>query len=531
MRRLGHLLLLLTILLVVGISAVVALHRWQAWRNLQPVRNARLDERVLFEGIGGRTMRFNAATNHGWFALQGFVVAPVQERRRGLGLSVEITLESSARDVLHRERRYVGLHRVEQAQPYGLLDGREGAPVWILATEWIDLAPWPRTRAVAVRVVDRDPEVRSVLWRGAIDARLSDAQTNLRYRRLGGAAREALTADWITPESLIAPEVKRELVRYRLDRIAPLGQPQRDFVARSVLRTPAVAAVRTYRSRYAAIALSPSMRVSFELDAAREVQIDARTAAGGPMRADLLARATGSTRVIDARWEGELPAGLYELTSAVQGTVDVRDAESGDPLVPDGLRPRSHVAGPSSALRYPLYAVAGQVPAVRLSLRAQVDSSAATLTFTDAQGAALGSRIIVVPWIASAFDRRADALDRPAAEAQRFVLQPPPGARELRVSSDGALLVTASTTLPEASGLPVGPHQRWFSFFPTIDPRSPLSQGVVIVQQPRGSRAAPAASIVGGAVDVSGPSTQRRAAPRRPILRLRPERAELERDE
>ncbi|MEJ7746915.1 MAG: hypothetical protein WKF61_09225, partial [Luteimonas sp.] len=261
----------------------------------------------------------------------------------------------------------------------------------------------------------------------------------------------------------------------------------------------------------------------------RRVEIDARTAAGGPMRADLIARATGPARVIDARWEGELPAGLYELHSAAAGTVDVRDSESGDPLVPDGLRPRFHVAGPSGALRYRLYAVAGQVPAIRLSLRAQMASSVATLTFTDAQGVALASRSVVVPWIASAFDRPADALDRPAAEAKRVDLQPPPAARELRVSADGALLITASTTLPARAGLPVDPRHRWFSFFPAIDPRSPLSQGVVIVQQPRRRGDAPATPVAASAANVATDSPQRRAAPRRPALRLRPERGKLER--
>jgi len=272
--------------------------------------------------------------------------------------------------------------------------------------------------------------------------------------------------------------------------------------------------------------------VSFELDAARRVQIDARTAAGGSMRTDLIARATGSARVIDARWVGELPAGLYELHSAAAGTVDVRDSESGDPLVPDGLRPRFHVAGPSGALRYRLYAVAGQVPAIRLSLRTQMASSVvATITFTDAQGTALASRSVVVPWIASAFDRPADALDRPAAEAKRVDLQPPPAARELRVSADGALLVTASTTLPARAGLPVDPRHRWFSFFPAIDPRSPLSQGVVIVQQPRRRGGALATSFAASAANVAIASSQRRATPRRPVLRLRPERGQLERDE
>lgn len=251
------------------------------------------------------------------------------------------------------------------------------------------------------------------------------------------------------------------------------------------------------------------------------------------MRADLITRTTarGSARVIDARWEGELPAGLYELQSAVAGTVDVRDAESGDPLVPDGLRPRFHVAGPSGDLRYSLYAIAGQVPAIRLSLRAQMASRLATLTFTDAQGVALGSRSVEVPWIASAFDRPADALDRPAAEATRLDLQPPPAARELRVSADGAVLVTASTTLPARAGLAVDPRHRWFSFFPAIDPRSPLSQGVVIVQQPRRSGRAPASSDAARAANGAIASSQRRAAPRRPILRLRPERGEPERDE
>ncbi|MEO7245411.1 MAG: hypothetical protein ABIX12_09725, partial [Rubrivivax sp.] len=387
--------------------------------------------------------------------------------------------------------------------------------------------------AVAVRVVERDLDVRSVLWRGAIDSRLSDTQTNLRYRRLGGAAREALTADWITPAGLIAPEVKRELVRYRLNRIGPLGQPQRDFVARSILRKPAAKSVRKLRSRYAAITLSPSMHVSFELDAVRAVEIDARTSAGGPMRVDLMtrAKATGPVRVIDARWEGELPAGLYELRSAVAGTVDVRDAASGDPLVPDGLRPRFHVAGPSGALRYRLFAIAGQVPAIRLSLRAQMASSIASLTFADAKGVALTSRRVEVPWIASAFDRPAEALDRPAAEATRIDLQPPPAARELIVSADDAVLVTASTTLPARAGLPLDPRHRWFSFLPAIDPRSPLAQGVVIVQQPRRIGRSRATSVATPAANGAMAPAQQREAPRRPILRLRPERGQPEHDE
>lgn len=529
-RTVGRVLLLLTLLLVVGVSAVVLTHRWSEWRNLQPVRNAGLDERVLFQALGGRTMRFNAATNHGWFALQGFVVAPLQARTRGLGLSLEITLESASRGVLHRERRYVGLHQVEQAQAYGLVDGRVSQPAWILATEWIDLSQWPLTRAVAVRVVEGDPQVRMVLWRGAIDSRLSDAQTNLRFRRLGGAAREALTEDWITPASLIAPEVKRELVRYRLERIGPLGQPQRDFIARSVLRTPATAAERVYSPRYAAITLSPAMRVSFELDAPRRVQIDARTVSGARMQAGLVSGANAAERMIDARWSGELAAGLYELHSNVAGTVEVRDADSGDLLVPDGLRPRFHVAGPAGALRYPLYAVAGSVPALRLSLRAQASSSTATLAFTDAQGNALESREVIVPWIASEFDRPADALQRPASDALRIDLDPPSGARELRVSSDTSLLVTASTTLPAAPGLAVDPKHRWFTFFPVIDPRSPLSQGVVIVQQPRRRDEYPHTAFAAMSRNTAGTHKRRKAA-HHTELRMHPEAVNPERDE
>ncbi len=530
MRTLGRALLLLTLLLITGVSAFVVFNRWQAWRNLEPVRNAGLDERVLFEAIGP-TLRFNAATNEGWFALQGFLVASMQARRGGLELTIEITVEGPGRVVLNRERRYVGLRRLDQAHPYGLLDGRDNEPAWILATEWIDLTPWPRASAVTVRLLELDRDIRTVLWRGAIDSRLTDAQTQLRYRRLGGAVRGDLTADWITPPSLIAAEVKRELVRYRMERLGPLGQPQRDFVARSVLRKPATASVRAVQSSNAAIALSPSMRVSFELEAPTRVQIDARTTTGAPMRVDLLAGAARPPRAIEGRWEGDLLAGLYELQSSDAGTVDVRHSGSSDPLVPDGLRPRFHVAGPSGALRYRLYPVSGQVPAVRLSLRARYASSVAALTFMDAQGAALASSSVAVPWVASAFDRPADALDRPAAEAIRVNLQPPQGARELRVSADAALLVTTSTTLPSAPGLQVDPGRRWFTFFPIIDPRSPLSQGVVIVQQPRhrGGGSATLAATSAGQVTRAAPV--RRAKPRRPVLRLRPERGELERDE
>ena len=535
MRTLGRALLLLLILVVVSVSAFVVLERWQAWRNLEPVRNAGLDERVLFEAIGP-AMRFNAATNDGWFALQGFVVAPAEARRRVLGLTVEITLEGRRRDVLHRERRYVGLHRIDQpTPPYGLLDGRVTEPAWILATEWIDLAQWPRTRSVAVRVIQRDADVQTVLWRGAIDSRLNDAQTNLRYRRLGGAAREALTENWITPSSLIAPDVKRELVRYRLERLGPLGQPGRDFIARKVLRSEATSTARTYRTRYAAIALTPAMPVSFQLDAPSRVEIDARLASGWPMRAELIAGGGRPVRPINARWTGDLPAGLYELRSADAGTVDVRDSGSGDALVPDGLRPRFHVAGPSAALRYALYPVAGTVPDLRLSLRARTASSVAVLTFTDTQGNALASRSVAVPWVASTFDRPADALDRPASEPERVDLQPPPGARELRVASSNELLVVASTTLPARAELQVDPRRRWFSFFPSLDPRSPLSQGVVIVQQPRrtgSARATLLASSPAGTARLTPVDTPpKAAAARRPVLRLRPERGDADRDE
>ncbi len=539
MRRLGYGLIVLAVLLATLPLASTAWRRWEAWRNLAPARNAGLDERVLFEPVGNRALEFNVSTHQGWFALQGFLVAPPALRARGVPLTIEVGVHG-ARGIV-RERRYLALAPA-RVRPYGLMDGREDQATWVLPTEWIDLTGRPDVHAVSVRLLEAGDGVRTVLWRGAIDHRLSDAQARLRYRRLSDAAREALTADWITPAALVLPDIKQELLRYRQQRIGPLGQAGDDFVARRVLRQPPGALPRRYEARPLAIAIAPSMHVGVELDRERDVAIDGRGVGGLPLAFTLEGPIAVGARArrwqVEGRWRGTWVAGRYLLRSDMPGDVEVRDAESGDPLVPSGLRPRTQRATADRRLDYRLHALDGVPPPVRLRLRAERFDTSVTTDFLDAAGAVVASRVIDVPWRPSRFDRLAAAPDRPAAEAVQVDLQPPPQARHLRIVAQVPVLVHALTTLPPADR---GSGRRWYSFQPGMDPRSVLSQGIVVIEQPRPelprvARADPRRPTApvrsgSGALPVRDvPARAADALPPRPRLRLRSERTETMED-
>ncbi len=540
MRRLGYGLMILLILLAMLPVASTAWRRWETWRNVSQARNAGLDERVLFEAVGNRALGFNVSTHQGWFALQGFVVAPRAVRARGVPLTIEVGLRGPRGIV--RERRYLAL-APSQARPYGLVDGQEEQATWVLPTEWFDLTGRPDVQAVTVRVLEAGDGISTVLWRGAIEQRLSDAQTRLRYRRLSDSSREALTADWVTPGALVHPEIKRELLRYRRQRIGPLGQPGDDFVVRRVLRQPPGAPPRRYESRLLALAIAPSMHVGVELDRERAVSIDARGVGGAPLALMLegpIAIGARSRRwQVEGRWRGIWPAGRYLLRSNTPGDVEVRDAESGDPLVPSGRLPRTQRTSADRRLHYRLYALDIGPPPVRLRLRAERGDSRVRTDFLDEAGAVVASRVIDVPWRPSLFDRKAAAPDRPASEAVQVDLQPPPQARRLRLVAQMPVLVIALTTLPladRASG------RRWYSFQPEVDPRSVLAQGVVVIEQPRPELPRIARGLSPGVVatqtrtrngvpQARGASVREaEARPPRPRLRLRPERRDVMED-
>jgi len=481
---LGYGLLVLALLLATMPVLSLAWRRWEAWQSLAPARNAGLDERVLFEPVTGRELQFNVSTHQGWFALQGFVVAAPAVRAQGVLMTIEVGLHG-ARGA-ERERRYLAVPAAEGAHAYGLLDGRAEQAAWVMPTEWIDLTGRPDVHAVSVRVLDAPKGARTVLWRGAIDQRLSDAQVRLRYRRLSDATREALTKDWVTPPALVDPRVKQELLRYRQQRIGPLGQAGEMFVARRVLRQVPASVPRRYDPRVLAFAISPALRVGVELDRERKVVIDARDAEGrslaitvdGPFAAGAPPRRTR----IDGRWRGFWVAGRYELRSDAKGDVDVRDADTGDVLTPSGLRPRAQRATARRILRYHLHALGELPPPVRLRLRAEQADAHVTVIFIDAVGAHLASRDINVPWQPSLYDRPAGALDHAASEAVQVDVQPPDGASVLTIAADVPVLAHVATTLQSSRReMP----QRWYSFQPEVDPRSVLSQGVALVEQPR----------------------------------------------
>ncbi len=533
MRRLGYGLLVLALLLATMPVLSLALRRWEAWQSLAPARNAGLDERVLFEPVAGRELQFNVSTHQGWFALQGFVVAAPAVRAQGVLMTIEVGLHG-ARGA-ERERRYLSVPAAEGAHAYGLLDGRAEQSAWVMPTEWIDLTGRPDVYAVSVRVLHSPEGARTVLWRGAIDKRLSDAQVRLRYRRLSDATREALTKDWVTPPALIDPRVKQDLLRYHQQRIGPLGQPGEMFVARRVLRQAPDSVPRQYNPRVLAFAISPELRVGVELDREREVVIDARDAKGRALaitvEGPFAPGASGRRTRIDGRWRGSWVAGRYELRSDATGDVDVRDADTGDALTPSGLRPRAHRATARRILRYRLHAL-GELPPVRLRLRAERADARVTVLFIDAAGAPLASRDITVPWQPSLYDRPAGALDHAASEAVQVDVQPPDGASLLTITADIPVLAHVATTLPRSPGeMP----RRWYGFQPEVDPRSVLSQGVSLVEQPRPGAArvvrasvprqlAEARAAIGGDDASAGARPARK--PIRPRLRLRPERSD-----
>lgn len=528
MRRLGYGLLALALLMATLPLVGLAWQRWQAWHNLAPARNAGLDERVLFQAVNGRALQFNVSTHQGWIALQGFVVVQPSLRARDLPLTLEVGLHGT-RGVT-RQTRYLALPAAEHARPYGLLDGREEHAAWVLPTEWIDLTGRPDVQAISVQVVDLPQGVHTVLWRGAIDQRLTDTQVRLRYRRLSDASREALTAGWVTPSAVVHPAVKQQLLRYRQERIAPLGTAGEAFAARRVLRAAPGTARRTYDTRALALAITPTMPVGVELDRPRNVRIDGQRADGSalPITIDGPFGGTGAPRRLetDGRWQGPWGAGRYVLRSRAAGDVDVREIESGDVLVPSGLRPRTQRVVAARPLRYRLYALGDVPPPVRLRLRAEQGDARAAVHFVTDAGNVLASHDIDVPWRASRYDRPAAALDRPASDPVQIDLQPPAQASAMRIVSVTPVLVHALTTPSKG--------QRWYSFQPEMDPRSALSQGVVVVEQPRPERARislanPAQMEEPHIVRASGAQVVRNKAMRAqapPRLRLRPERAD-----
>lgn len=527
MRRLGYGLLALVLLLALLPLGSAAWRRWEAWRNLAPSRSAGLDERVLFEARDGRALEFNVSTHHGWFALQGFVVAPAERRGRPLPVTLEVALHGARGTT--RERRYLALPAIADARPYGALDGDPARPAWVLPTEWIDLAGRPDVRKVAVRVVGAGEGVHTVLWRGAIDQRLPDAQVRLRYRRLSDAAREELTAGWITPPTLVEPAVKQELLRYQQQRIAPLGPPGEAFVVRRVLRLPPAPAPRRFDPRPAALAIGPSMDVTLVVDAPVEVVVDARRPDGASLAVSVSgpsARATGTGPIRSGRWRETLAPGRYLLRSSLPGNIELRETATGDSLLPAGPRPRTRRVAPGRALDYPLVALDASPPPVRLRLRPERGDATARVRFLDASGGALATRDVALPWRPSRFDRLATRLDRPVAEPIQVDLQPPAAARVLRLEADAPVLAHVLTTLPgDVRG------RRWYAFHPASDPRSVTSQGIVVVEQPH--PAAPRLESDRASARAGAPASRRdasaaAAAPAdvRPRLRLRPARSE-----
>lgn len=539
MRRLGYGLLALLALLALFAIAAVSWRQWEGWRNLAPGRNAGLDERVLFEAMPGRSLAFNTSTHQGWFALQGFVVASRDARVRGLPLTVDIALHRADGRIIDRWQRYLLLPAVQHVRAYGLLDGRPEQAAWILPTEWIDLTRRPDVRSVSVRTVDAAGGVQHVLWRGVIDQRLSEAQARLRWRRLGDDARERLLSDWITPPGLVDPTTKHDLVRHRQQRIGPLGQPGEDFVARRVLRHAGQAAPRRYAPRYTALAIAPAMPVGVALERPLEIVVDARTPAGKPLPVAVWRRGAATPLAVpDGRWQGTWPAGVYELRTAAAGSVEVREAVSGDSLIPMGLRPRTHRAAPTRTLHYRLFPLGDAPPPVRLRVRAEAPGPAARaqLRFVDAAGRPLAVHDIPVPWRASQYDRRSDDPDRAAAAPVQVDLQPPAAARGIELASDRPVLASMFTTVPRVDrATRPGPARRWYSFMPELDARSRLYQGVVVIEQPRLARAR---AMTAGADRDAGPraaregTRRREPMPERPRLRLRPEREdEMERSD
>lgn len=519
MRRLGYALLALLLLLALAFLASLVWARWEAWRSLAPLRGAGLGERVLFEPLGDLPLEFSVATHEGWIALEGFVVAPPARRARELPLTLDIGL--LGRRGTEYSRRYLALPPVADAQPYGLLDGAPEQAAWILPSVWIDLRTRPDVRAVSVRVRPAGDGVERVLWRAALDERLSDREVNLRYRRLGPVAREALTATWITPAGLVDPKVKQELLRFRRQRVAPRGQPGDAFVARSVLRQPADDARRRYNPRDGALAIYPPLAVSLLLDTTQRVVVDARRVDDAPMQVDVDGPSGRIT--VASRWQGEWAPGLYVLRSSERGSVDVRDASTGESLLPAGQRPRTHRARADRSLSYALVPLDGAPPPVRLRLRPEGQAAIVALRFLNAEGAQVQSRELAVTARASAFDRLASALGRSVAEPVQIDLLPPADARTLVVAADAPVLVHALTTLSARR-----PGRRWYSFEPTLDPDSVLVKGIVVVEQPRPASAPGPTAIPGGdASKTALPRLARRNEGRtsdRPKLRLRPVR-------
>ncbi|GHA80176.1 hypothetical protein [Cognatilysobacter bugurensis] len=533
MRRLGYGLLALIGLVALLAVATAVWRQWEGWRNLAPARNAGLDERVLFEAAPDRPLAFNTSTHQGWFALQGFVVATRDARLRGLPLTVEITLHRADGSAVDRWSRYLLLPAVQHVRAYGLLDGRSEQAVWILPSEWIDLTRRPDVRSVSVRTVDAGEGVQSVLWRGAIDQRLSDAQARLRWRRLGDDARERLLSDWITPPGLVDPSTKYDLVRHRRQRIGPLGQPGEDFVARRVLRRVEQTAPRRYAPRYNALAIAPAMPVGVELEQPLEVVIDARAPTGAPLPVAVWRRGAATPLAVpDGHWQGTWPAGVYELRTAAAGSVEVREAASGDSLIPMGLRPRTHRASSTRTLRYRLFPLGDAPPPVRLRVRAEQpgDTAQAQLRFVDSAGRPLAVRDIAVPWRASRHDREGANPDRAAAVPVQVDLQPPAAARGIELASDRPVLASMFTTVARADRTArPGPARRWYSFLPELDARSRLYQGVVLIEQPRLGQTKAVTARGGRGITrratIEG-SRDRDVTPQRPRLRLRPERSD-----
>lgn len=502
MRRLGRLLAWLTAL---GL-ATWALYLAAPYRDIGTARSAPggadPDERVLFEPLSGRALAFNAATHQGWFAVQGFVVAPLASRAAGLPLTVEIGVHGPS-GVVH-SRLHFFLPAGSHPQPYGWLEGAADAPVWILPTHWIDLSGREDVRAVSVRVVSAPEGVEGILWYGVKEERLSEAQARSRYRRQRTDAREALVAKWVTPAAAVHPDVKRELLRHLRVRVGPLGRIDEAFATRRVWRKLPGGAPAPRDDRPLAMAISPTLPVAFDLPHATEVVIDGRSGNNAPMRLQHVGDAAAPAPPTTAGpWRVNLPRGRHELRAAHAGSVEVRDARNGESILPDGLRIRAHRATADRLLDYRLFALGDAPQPVRLRLRADGADTRATIEFFDGAGTPLSQLRLDVPWRTSGYDRFALSLAKVAGDPVTVDLAVPRGAERLRVSAAAPTMVQALTRVP-AGG--------WHSFQPVTDPRSVLSQGLTIVEQPRAQRA----SARHGSREPATPTGQRH------WLRLRP---------
>lgn len=489
MRLIGHALLLLLALCVVVAGIAGGLRLWDAGRRLQPASERAVGDRVVFEAMPGKPMRFNVSNHQGWAVLRGFVVAGVAARARAMPLSVQIeVLDTDARR-LRVDRRFLELMASDQAPaPYGRLAGSADAPVWLLPEEWIDLGSHPQAREIRVQPVDADAAIAEVFWRASIEARLGDDALRLRYNRLGARRRDALTADWVTPASLIAPQTKRELMRRQRQPVGPLGQEGTDYRVRRVLRDAFERQRRGYaRTESREFAIGPGLRVGVQVSAPTSVRI--RSAATADDALTLWQSGPEGVRrfatIALSPFEALLPAARYELRATRNGTVDVRDTATGQRLAPDGLQTLAFPVDAKTVSSYRLFEAARAIAPVRLVFRARNGPARVRVHVGDAEGQPLLDRELLVAWQPSLYDRAFGDLDRPLGEPVRLTIHPPAAARVLRIEADAEVLATVFTQAPALARAIDSPtpltRRRWFSFLPEAGP----SQGVIVLQQPR----------------------------------------------